>query len=240
MNTDAPHDHLTEDAMVDLINGLAAPEQRRAAVLHMRACDACERTFGERLRAHERLRADGLPEALRSSAHAVRRRGLHRTWAVAAAAVLVVAAVGVWMSARIGMVPDDYWLPVDTTLFKQRSENGQAVDLAPALQRFGRHDAAGAVEDLRSFPAPADDTSASLLRMYLANALVNAGRGTEALPVLQELEVETLPYEWEGPARWLRYLALVQAGERARAAADLAWLQDYPGEVGERARAIRK
>lgn len=245
--TRPPFEHLDEDRMIDMVNGIASKGDLDAAVRHLRECATCENLFQTMLREHEAARSQTARVLNKLGGSRVTRRPprrlqLQRASAVVAA-VLVVAAAAWILHGQHGRhdTVNGYWFPVDPSAIVLRDSRDDAMrDLSRRLEPYRRHDANEAVARLQAAPPSDDETVSSLERFYLASALVNAGRPADALPVLDALHIETLPAGWRQQARWIQYLALRDTGRTTEADAALDQLVNDPGEMGAVARKEKK
>ncbi|HEX5133364.1 MAG TPA: hypothetical protein VFX92_12885 [Candidatus Krumholzibacteria bacterium] len=240
---DEPHGilssaHVDEDQIIDLVSGLMEPPAVRAAMGHIERCPACESLLKTALQERELLRARGVPPVT-AAAPAVRRRRRGLVGSVAVAAMIMLIGVVVWQKFLPRPAGAGYWIPVNTNGMMLRSDGDESFRIfAEKTRPYREHDAEGAIRSLQGDPFAGDETLRSLSRLYLASALVNDYRGGEALPILHQLKIETLPGEWRGPAMWVQYLALRQAGDAAADAVLQAAVAE-PGHVGVLAREER-
>ena len=234
-----PHP-LDESALIDLVHGLASPSERDSLLAHLRTCEQCEGRFRALVREHELLRAEKLPglagASMAGPSSTVRPKLV--VWAAVAAAAVLIGFIAIPRLAgdRTSSV---YWIPIEheATVLRSTNEAPTRSEVNGALDAYVNRDAAGAIEELRAFQvSPDNETSSDLRDLFLASALVNAGQHGEANDLLDRLDVDTLPTQWRGQARWVRYIALARLERRDEARALLDKLVREPGEIGRLAR----
>src|SRR5678815_2453671 len=228
--------HITETRLMDLAAGLLSSAEQRDVTGHVRSCAECENRLRLIVADRESARsgpAPALSDGKIQLARKKRRPAILVPAAIAAAVVLVVA-VGILVVNHKDSVPD-YWIPITGETVILRTVDDGMTD---ALRAYQAHDAKAAVEELRAFTPFSDDPAASTLRdVYLASALVNAGRSSESLELLERLTLNFLPGQWRGHARWVRYVALRRTDQDKEADEVLDALAAEPGEMGDKARA---
>ena len=231
--------HPPESRLVDLAMGLLSSDEADATRDHIRHCAECESRFRVIVADRESLRAGPVPTLVNGHIHLDQRAAGTKKWVRVGlvAAVLTVAAVSVFRLAVQERFPQ-YWIPVtDDTAVVWRAD-GDSNRVMDQFEAYQNQDAAAAVDELRALtPDPSNYTASTLRDLYLASALTNAGRPTEALELLDPDEINVLPTPWRFHAQWVRYLALQRADRDADAK---AWLEklaaEEPGETGEKAR----
>jgi len=241
--------HLDEDRLIDLAGGLLPAEESRPALRHLRECIDCEKQFRtvaiewERVRMNdEPVRIDGRLELAPQPSARATRRGRRPLLPILVAGTI---AAGLLLAVLLVPAPTldapiPWRLPVDQTYLRARADAAAdgAGNLATALDAYRRGRPERAVELLSAAQVP--ERYEALREIYLASALILDNRPGEAEPVLERLEVESLPPPWRQMAQWLVYVTVEERGETERAAALLEQLVDAPGEVGEVARAERE
>jgi hypothetical protein len=241
MNQDSPtHSarHLEEDEVIDLLHGLASPDQRRAALEHLGRCPRCERLFGDRLREREQLRAAGLPQELTTvlpRTPAARSRPARVAALVAAAAVCIAT----WLVVSHNHGGDAYWAPIEIEAHATRSGDPVRNErFERALAAYQRHDAAETIAILGnvSYDFPNADTADILEGLMLASAYANDGQPEDALRILELLELTTIPLPWRNRGHWIEYQSLRQLNSEPEARRLLETLAEASDEVGAMAR----
>lgn len=233
-----PHP-LDDSHLFDLAHGLVPAAEQPALVAHLRQCGQCEQRFRVLVREREKLRSDdkrrlwgeGAPRPARA-----RWKPIAWTSAVAAAGVAAVLVVTRFGGQETRPV---YWMPVDqeATVFRSAEEETGHSVVGGALDAYQRHDAEAAIVQLQEFTWSPDNKPAATLRdLFLASALVNAGRYSEAEGALARLGIDTMPTQWRRQAQWVRYLALSQLQRDREAREILQILVNEPGEIGRLAR----
>src|SRR5688572_21314312 len=232
--------HPPESRLLDLAMGLLSADEAKATRDHIRDCAECE----SRLRVigadRESVRSGPVPVLIndRIELPAPPRRPSVVVRVGLIAALFAVVALGIYTGKNRNDGPPDYWIPVTnetTVVWRAEGDSNRVMDRFEAYQN---QDAAAAVDELRALtPDPSDYTASALRDLYLASALTNAGRPTEALELMDPTEINGLPTPWRFHAEWVRYLALQRAGRDEDAK---AWLEklaaEEPGESGEKAR----
>lgn len=229
--------HITETRLIDLAAGLLSSAEQRDVMGHVRWCAECENRLRLIVADRESTRsspAPALSDGRIQLARKNRRPAILVPAAIAAAAVVLVVAVGLLVVDHEDSVPD-YWIPITGEAVILRTVDDAMTD---ALRAYQAHDAKAAVEELRAFTPSSDDPTASTLRdVYLASALVNAGRPSEGLELLKSPTLNYLPGQWRGHAQWVRYVALRRTDKDKEADEVLDALGAEPGEMGDKARA---
>lgn len=231
--------HPTESELIDLATGLLGPDDARTTMEHIRACAECERRLQAIVADREALRARPAPVVVDGHIEFKQTAPPRRLWLglAVAAAVVIVVALGTLRFANHRRIAD-YWIPVSSETTTLRSPSDSQHNVSRALRSYQEHDAAAAVEELRALKPPANDVAVSSLRdLYLASALVNAGRAPEGLAMLDRLSLDSLPAQWRYEAQWVRYVALRRTGRNPDARAWLEKLVNEPGEIAARSRA---
>lgn len=247
--------HISKDALVDLVNGYLEDEARARLLAHAAQCAVCESRLREAVAVHERGAAAAPVRATRAASQTVvsvlpvaqRRRATVLRWAAAAA----VVAVGVWFvsdhtTTRTSIAPRAQiaWLPSAPTPGGVR-RGGSDDDLA-------RLDAGIAAYDRREL-ARADSLLTQpfeygsvewVRRLYRANALVALGRPAEAVRAVvtdtdDERQADVIPEPWRGELQWTLMVALSQTGQHARADSLAVLLLQRDDAIGARARQLR-
>lgn len=250
MNT-AP-EHVAEDRMIDLLNGLLTEEESRGAFAHMKSCAECESRFAWLARHHETLEARGIPAELTghrglATSNATRRS---RRWRLAGAVGLaVLAAVVAWVvvmpsgDERAATHPAAYWMPTtdDLRTVRARIDDVELEQLAHGIEAYRNRDLESAISILNSVQFGKLENEFDLIRrLYLASATVNAGLYQQAMDAIEPKKIEHYPHPWRQRVRWVLYLAVRGAGESDRADELLELLADTEGEIGRLARAERE
>jgi len=220
--------HLADEALLEVVHGVATPEEREAGLQHIKACADCEKRFLEAWRDRETGRLGPPP---RAGGRRLTRVVVPLT---AVAAALLAFAVLIPHSTAPLLTPD--WLPPNTTESLARGEGtcADAVPVAEVMAAYRSHDAVRVVEllDGRDLPASCDP-----LRLVLASALLHADHPADTLRVLDALQVESLPQPARDRGRWMRALALDRVGRRRETIAILEKLAQGPGEFAGKASA---
>jgi hypothetical protein len=229
-----------ESVLIELAFGLLPVERRDEILAHLRTCAECEARFQTVVAEREHFRAklaDASPHP--TALPQIRpRRTLRAMWVAAAACAAVVAVVVI--SRQSG--PDaarEYWIPVgeESMVLRSAEEWARPDQVHGVLDAYARRNATEAIQELERFEAaPGDETSSALRDLFLASALLNAGRPLECEAVLQRLTIDTLPPQWRRQARWVRYLALTALDRNAEAQPLLDLMAGEPGEIGALAR----
>jgi hypothetical protein len=245
------HDHVSEDRLIDLLNGLAPEQDARESLVHVRGCALCENHLRMLVRERESLRARPAPRYVGGEIMLPRydvvpgRLGVLRSrrarWigaaSIAAAAVVVFLATYLFQPSTSDAV--DYWMP---TPLRDVSMDmpGPPTPLSMAMDAYEEHDPARALALLENVGQDRNETDAMLRRLYQASALVNDDRPEEARQILDDLDVTRLPEPWRGRAGWVQYITLRKTAEDSRADQVLEELTQEPGEIGEMARKERQ
>ncbi len=224
-------EHPGDEQLIDLAAGLVGAESEPALLHHLASCPECERRFRRTCREAELAR-------LRFPAH--RRRGAWWAVSAAAAAVLLGALVlGLFWSRSPALDPARYWFPLgkDTVNLRAGAVDPQEAVLEEAAQAYRRHDPVTMVALLegRQLPEAHDP-----LKIALADALVKTGRPAQALALLDELRIDSIPQPDRDRARWIRCAALGAAGRSEEARALLAELASRPGEFAQAAERLSR
>jgi len=235
--------HVPESSLIDVAMGLIEGRDSAWALSHMKVCGQCEARFRDVVRESEILRARRRPAtpprqqtgtAEESPAESRRgRRFRWMAWGTAAAAILVLAALGI---GRLRLLdPLDYWLPVESEREVVRSGDAAADDavFADAIEAYRRRDTARVVSLLESRQLVGRYEP---LKIMLASALVREGRAVEARDLLVAMHIDTLPLPSRDRARWVLLTALGDLGDRSAMKTLLDDLASRPGEFSARAR----
>lgn len=221
--------HVSEDRLIDLASGLVAEADEPVLLRHLETCPACEDRFRRTCREAELAR-------LQKPARPV--RAAWRGWvAAAAAAVLATGALALWGSRQGAPTPSEYWFPLEGEHVELRTgeltEEAQVFD--QAAEAYRAKDAARVVSLLDGHDIPlAQDP----LKIALASALVKTGQPQQALAVLDELQVGTVPQPDRDRASWIKVAALLATGRGPEATSIARDLASRPGEFQERARRL--
>ena len=244
--------HLSDDVLIDLVQGLLSPQEAAVANRHLEGCPECEERARVHLRDRESLRAAGTPrkqdgQFVAGGAPPPRMHRAHaRTslYVMAVASLVIVAAVAFWPR------PDTaYWFPTQFVESVSRGgSNGYANALKQARGLYEARDAEGTLDALHGI----DLSEASLsvrttTALYRASALVNLGRCGEAIDALRQIdaafagdafieELKALPLPWREEALWILFLASDQNGDEAMTCEALRGLSEEEGEKAVRAR----
>lgn len=229
--------HPPEPQLIDLASGLLSREEAGEIMAHVRACPECEARLRAMVADLESARSGPVPVLVdgRIQLAEHRRRPNILIRASVAAAVIAAIVLGTFLVVNRHDAIPEYWIPVTngTTTLHRGTEPG---DLADALSSYQGHDAASAIEQLEKIrPAPDDNTSTRLRDLYLASALINAGRANEGLEVLDRNEIQWMPTPWRYEAEWVKYVGLRRAGRDDEAHKWLETLATTPGENRARA-----
>ena len=230
-----------ESTLIELAHGLLPAGRREEVLAHLHECAECEHRFRAIVAEREHFRAT-LHTRLASPAVKWTLPLRKPAWIAAAACAVLIAVIVVarWQSPE---TQREYWIPVGEESMVLRSVDGSTRpdQVRGVLDDYTRHNATAAVKSLETFEAaPGDVTSAALRDLFLASALLNAGRPAESEAALQRLSIDTLPPQWRRQARWIRYLALTALDRDAEAQPLLDVLMDEPGEIGVLAREERE
>jgi hypothetical protein len=123
-----------------------------------------------------------------------------------------------------------YRIPPGREIAGLRSaETGPLERLRSGINAYDRGDDAAAVALLEE--TEAGSAYDELRRLYLAAARVALDRGADALPLLDSLEISTLPMPWRREARWFKAEALMQSGRSAEALVILQELASGDDEI---------
>jgi len=251
MNDRQTTDHITEDRLIDLLGGLLQGDAESATLAHLKHCEMCERHFRMLVTEREALRARPAPRVVgghvvmpeyapASNVLPFRQRKRVRWMSAAAVAAAAMAFLLPYLFRPSASGALKYWMPTqeEPALVEGSHDQNALRELQSALRAYEAHDTERAVELLESVDVPDGDSEADAIRrLYQASALVNEGRSTEALAVLDGVAMEGLPNPWRSRAGWVRYLALRKSGREARAEELLA---GEGGDVGQMARKERE
>lgn len=229
--------HVPETRLIDLAAGLLSPAEQQDVMGHVRRCAECENRLRLIVADQESARSNPVPTLVDGKVQWARKKQRRPILvpAAIAAAVLLAVAVGRLVTNHNASVPD-YWIPITGQAVTLRTSDNRMND---ALRAYQARDAKTAVEELRAFTPSSEEPAASLLRdVYLASALVNAGRSDEGLALLEKDETTRyLPTQWRAQAEWVRYVALRRTDKNKEADETLSALAAKPGEIGDKARA---
>jgi len=232
--------HPTESELIDLATGLLEPADAPTTMEHIRGCAECERRFRSIVADHEALRGGPIPTVVdgRVDLAPPRRRARLRD-AVIAAALVAAIALGTFRVVEHRDRMPEYWIPVigETNVLRGTEQRG----VADALRSYRDRDAATAIKDLQELQPPAGDNTSSTLRdLYLASALINAGRANEGLEILDRNDIQSMPTPWRYEAEWVKYIGLRRADRDDEARAWLEKLSTEPGPNSARVQAELK
>lgn len=238
------HRPIDESRLIDLVAGLLAKEESDETRAHLRSCSECEQRFQTLAGRYESRVAGPLPTRRDGRFRLAPKRPLmtKRVWVTAVAASVVVAFAGAFLVAKRER-PLEYWIPIgqEAVVLRSATEPSPHSTAGDVLEPYSARDATAAVEELKRLQvAPEDVTAAALRTLFLASALVNAGREEDALEELENIVVRWLPTQWRGEAEWVQYVALVRLHRDAESLAHLERLSQEPDEIGARARAELK
>ena len=160
--------------------------------------------------------------------------GLGYGLGLAAAALAVVV---LWPREVIPPPAVHPWLPGPGSESRLRDPgaSASALDLEAGIEAYEQRDLGAAIRLLSQSEATGQDEN--LRRIYLADAMLRAGRPADAVDLLRPVPSLTLPEPWGPESQWTLSLALLQTGRTAEADSVLRQLAVEPGEIGERARA---
>jgi len=232
---------IDESVLIDLAHGLAAPSEHAEALAHIRSCPECEIRLRAIVSDREQLLAARIPQAT-DRVRTVARSGVMGSkalrWIAVAAAAVIIAVALPYLSRDHER--GEYWLPLsenEETFLRSSRDMGQARGLDNVLQPYRERNAKEAVEQLTAYAVPPSDATAVALRdLFLASALLNAGRTDEAIASLERINVRTLPQPWRSRAQWVQYLSLNELNRETEARELLGNLKDEPGDIGDKAR----
>jgi hypothetical protein len=225
-------DHLRGDEIIDLIHDLVVDPARAQYLEHVARCRSCAELVRRRSAEMETARA----RASAAVRHRRPRRGLRpRFLWISLAAVAAAAALALFLVAPPRpSSPLEYTLPGPAVLTTLRSENEDLPVLEAALEDYARHRATAVIERLG--PVEFHEPVESLRRIYLASALVEAGRPRRAIATLDAMDVSTLPEPWRGHAQAVLFVACRADGQAERARATLGELMQRTDSLGDLAR----
>jgi hypothetical protein len=256
-------EHVADDRLLDLVNGLLAEPVAAEACEHLRACRAC----AERLRAfaatHERGHAraarmlaeilplepiagarsgtgGGASEPGAPRAFAPRPMFPRRTLAAAASVIVVGGAVLLWAALRPAPLALEgaAWLPAPDPSILTRDSTAARIDgrILRGLEAYRNLDPATALRLLER--ARATGPLEQVRRVYLGNAQLLTGNPRAAIATLSDVDFTLVPEPWQSEAQWSLAEALARIGRNGAADSLRRALAERSGEVGERARRI--
>lgn len=249
--------HLDLHTRLDLLHNLLPPDEKRKALDHLAICPTCEERFRRLLAHHEVLRSGETPQTAegllawnkggstelptepvrgfwRRLGDAVVWRPVRYAAVLAGAAVVLLLVLPLQREDR-GEDLQLAWLPPvgeritlrDSTLAREDE------DLAAGFEAYACHDLERATELLAGIEATgAYDI---LRRTYLGSALARNGDYEQAASVLQTIDPETLPEDYD-EALWTLYVSLRRLGRHGAADSLLNDLVRRGDSLAERVR----
>lgn len=261
--------HLTEGVCRALLNDLLSSAEKKIVLTHISSCQRCETAFKDRVAERERLRSSfalrhgsagdlsisrlqAQSDERRSSVRVIESlrslwdymqegtRRLRIGYALGAVAVAALLLILLWPDRDGGEDASLRWLPVTPGGLQVRDaeETVESEAVAAGMAAYANREVETAIDLLR-------ETSASgrletLRRIYLASALAQTERYSEAARLLKSVRPQTLPDPWGSESLWTLYVSLRESGQQTAADSLLRLLCLERGEVGDRARRVQR
>jgi len=184
------------DLVVDYSLGLLSSDQEKVLLATARANPELDAMLRQQCEDYRRLRASRKPRKVAVNFRTDRITPLPllrqpRTWLLTTA---LAASVALFVGLNPGSDSDQYWLPVDDAMLVQRSHSAVDEGLRQGIEFYSVGELPQAITALQG--AELQGAMRDVRDIYLASALINAGRPLEAHIIIEDMDLDSLPTPW--------------------------------------------